>query len=147
MEYTKICDVCGNSFIGIKSDQRYCSDKCRNKAQNNRTHYDSKEKQVVCRCCGKSFTVSTKSTVTYCSDSCRKKVKNNYQKSYYKSEHGKQMRKQYMSDMKECSVYIPTAIYKEIYEYAKANNMSISKLMFDAICVYVADHIEVETNE
>lgn len=61
------CPACGKEFLRETSGQKYCSKECRLK-----DYYKNKnpEKEIVCECCGKTFTTNYKKK--YCSEKCRR---------------------------------------------------------------------------
>jgi len=63
---TKSCQLCGTSFASTKSQQRYCSDRCRAKEASARKNPPTK---TNCVRCGKEFTRSPLFR-TYCSEEC-----------------------------------------------------------------------------
>lgn len=67
MERKLICPTCGQEFKTAKNAQKYCSPKCRRKANYNATH----QKQDIFKCawCGKEF--ESDRTKKYCCSECR----------------------------------------------------------------------------
>ncbi len=67
----RLCEHCGAEFIPTSFNQKYCSEQCRTK-HNNELHKKVKQ----CDVCGKDFTVSKhKGAQTSCDD-CRDYIKN-----------------------------------------------------------------------
>lgn len=84
---TVICKICGSRFVQTKSNQKYCSDTCRenakeqykNKARLTHPHYSrdrsrqlrgNKEQTKACAVCGKTFTTWQSRRKT-CSEECK----------------------------------------------------------------------------
>lgn len=75
----KICPVCGKSFtLGFRQTRRvYCSEECRNIAQENRRKCEKEKEKIYhsCEWCGVGLPKN--STDKYCSDECRRKAERN----------------------------------------------------------------------
>ena len=71
-----ICAVCGTSFTASRLSARYCSTKCKKKAERNRAKKDGQrtvtKAQAVTSCahCGQVF-VFRSPRARYCQNSCR----------------------------------------------------------------------------
>lgn len=78
----RICKECGKTFrtnrhSGTKTDQQYCSSRCRRIAENNRIKTRRRSafiKPIACAHCGTEFTPHS-AQQKYCSDKCRIAVK------------------------------------------------------------------------
>ncbi|MBR1729187.1 MAG: hypothetical protein IJ728_06640 [Selenomonadaceae bacterium] len=79
--HTCTCQACGKPFNAIRSNVKFCSDRCRKANYNSkrRTSFDP----ITCPRCGKSFIPRSKSQ-KFCSRDCQ---------YYYNEEHRKQLRK------------------------------------------------------
>ena len=62
----KICECCGKKFLGIKT-RKYCSQECSHNAR-------KRQKEIICKECGKHFMVQEYRNAKFCSQEC--KVKN-----------------------------------------------------------------------
>ena len=60
----KICEYCKKVYSSCRSNQRFCSDKCKNMYHFPKTYY-----KKICLNCNESFT-TTKSYQYYCTGKC-----------------------------------------------------------------------------
>ena len=68
-ENGRVCAVCGKPLTGRQ--ERYCSKRCKGKAERNRLRESRPEAIKVCQNCGKEFVADHKNR-KYCSDECEK---------------------------------------------------------------------------
>ncbi len=68
MKRTLICPVCNKEFVTDKNAKKYCSAKCRRKA-NNQTAKKNTLREFFCAWCGESFLSMRRKK--YCSKECR----------------------------------------------------------------------------
>jgi predicted nucleic acid-binding Zn ribbon protein len=74
----RVCEECGGSLAGRRSDTRWCSDACRMQHQrrlsqplNLGAHYGLRPAQHTCPICGVGV---TSQRATYCGPTCRKRA-------------------------------------------------------------------------
>lgn len=68
--YTTTCSVCSNTFSGIRAWVKYCSEKCRNSANNRRKgEREGRTYTANCVICGQEFT-RARTTQIMCSPAC-----------------------------------------------------------------------------
>jgi len=72
------CKVCGEKFEKKKSEQKFCSNKCKSQWRRNQGYDDI---QVKCEYCGKEFTKNKYSKIRFCGNECSGKFKSNKTKS------------------------------------------------------------------
>ena len=66
--YAHVCETCGESFVALQKDRRYCSKVCSGKAKTKVTHYRNKHVKT-CITCGKQFETIDVSQ-QFCSPEC-----------------------------------------------------------------------------
>ena len=64
------CIRCGNHFYPIRSDQQYCSKRCRIKHYREMRYYLADIETKTCPVCGKQFE-TPRSRQVYCGAECR----------------------------------------------------------------------------
>ena len=69
----KKCEYCGKSFLQKRSNQKYCSDKCRSKINNERLK--NKVYEYKCPNCGKEFSSKVKLKESFCKEECKNEYK------------------------------------------------------------------------
>lgn len=69
----KKCEYCGKNFFPRRSNQKYCSDKCRSKI--NRERLKNKVYEYTCPNCGREFSSKMKLKDSFCNKECKSEYK------------------------------------------------------------------------
>lgn len=65
------CEQCGEAFESIRSDARYCGNRCKNRARDARAGRPPLWRERACSFCGTAYIGGGQHAVGYCSDRCR----------------------------------------------------------------------------
>lgn len=135
------CAMCGNEFETKANHAKYCPD-CRVKVQvlRNKKYFDrimsgdaiSIGSTQICPMCGKSYVVTSGSQK--CCKECQHKM-DNKRKS--------KTNQKYTNDNYDIlTFYVSKGKREELKKYAAEHNMSLNKLMTNALDEYFANHKE-----
>ena len=129
--YAHVCEACGESFVALQKDRRYCSKGCSGKAKIKVTHYRNKHLKV-CKTCGKQF-----ETIDVSQQFCSPKCVTTHNRRYNTCQQcGKPFWRRNAYRMKFCSEECRAEARKQETEGRLRNRPVVEKEKHHRCCAY-----------